>query len=354
MIKTIYPMLAGGGTCKDKWENPNYWAEEKVDGARYLMFIGETGNRFTSRQKSRKTGLPVEKTENVPHLANASLPCLAGTILDGEMQHDDFSQTVSVMGSKPDRAISLQEKIGFIHYYAFDILEYKGESVRNRPYRERRKLLEQVEREIFGLLGIEHFQITKVVKSDKKQFYETIVAKGGEGVILKHIDGLYEDGTRSGGWVKVKKYITDDVVITGSDKPTRYYDGKALRGKTTWRYWESTIVDDNYLEKELTMKEAEELHYRPVTRAWFKGWIGAIKFGQYREGKLIELGQTSGIDDEMKELLSNGFCEIKEEYLGTVIEIGAMEQMKSGAYRHPRFIKLRPDRDAESCIWEVK
>ena len=32
MIKTIYPMLAGGGTCKDKWENPNYWAEEKVDG----------------------------------------------------------------------------------------------------------------------------------------------------------------------------------------------------------------------------------------------------------------------------------------------------------------------------------
>jgi len=352
MIKTIYPMLAGGGTCKDKWENPNYWAEEKVDGARYLMFIGETGNRFTSRQKSRKTGLPVEKTENVPHLANASLPCLAGTILDGEMQHYDFSQTVSVMGSKPDRAISLQEKIGFIHYYAFDILEYKGESVRNRPYRERRKLLEQVEREIFGLLGIEHFQITKVVKSDKKQFYETIVAKGGEGVILKHIDGLYEDGTRSGDWIKVKKYITDDVVIMGADKPTKEYTGKSK----TWRYWETVSVNkDKYLDKEMTIADGLRFGCIPLTKAYFMGWIGAIKFGKYKNGKLIELGQTSGIEDEMKELLSDGRHEIKKEYIGQVMEIGAMEQIKkSGAYRHPRFIKLRPDRDAESCIWEVK
>ena len=60
--------------------------------------------------------------------------------------------------------------------------------------------------------------------------------------------------------------------------------------------------------------------------------------------------QTSGIDDQMKELLSDGNHGIKEEYIGTVIEIGAMEQLKSGAYRHPRFVRLRPDRDAESCV----
>jgi len=31
-----------------------------------------------------------------------------------------------------------------------------------------------------------------------------------------------------------------------------------------------------------------------------------------------------------------------------------MEQMKSGAYRHPRFIRLREDKNAEDCIWEVR
>lgn len=32
MIKTIYPMLASGGKSSDKWDDPNWWAEEKVDG----------------------------------------------------------------------------------------------------------------------------------------------------------------------------------------------------------------------------------------------------------------------------------------------------------------------------------
>lgn len=63
-------------------------------------------------------------------------------------------------------------------------------------------------------------------------------------------------------------------------------------------------------------------------------------------------GKQGGIEDSMKEELSDGFCKIKAEFVGTVMEIGAMEQMKSGAYRHPRFVKLRPDRDAESCIYE--
>jgi len=32
MLKTIYPMLASGGKSSDKWDDPNWWAEEKIDG----------------------------------------------------------------------------------------------------------------------------------------------------------------------------------------------------------------------------------------------------------------------------------------------------------------------------------
>lgn len=338
----------------NKWDievedNHNYLVNGVlVHNSRYLMHIGETVNRFTSRQKSRGTGLPVEKTENIPHLSETAYPELAGTILDGEIQHKDFSRTVSIMGSKPERAIQLQQEIGLIDYYVFDILEYKGESVREKTYKERRAILEGVVDE----LNNSNIFATEVVKQDKKDFYKMIVERGGEGVILKHIDGLYEDGTRSGDWIKVKKYITDDVVIMGADKPTKEYTGKSK----TWRYWETVSVNkDKYLDKEMTIADGLRFGCIPLTKAYFMGWIGAIKFGKYKNGKLIELGQTSGIEDEMKELLSDGRHEIKKEYIGQVMEIGAMEQIKkSGAYRHPRFIKLRPDKNAEECIWEVK
>ena len=200
MIKTIYPMLASGGKSSDKWDDPNWWAEEKIDGSRYLMHIGETGNRFTSRQKSRGTGLPVEKTENIPHLSETAYPELAGTILDGEIQHKDFSRTVSIMGSKPERAIQLQQEIGLIDYYVFDILEYKGENVREKTYKERRAILEGV----VDKLNNSNIFATEVVKQDKKEFYKMIVERGGEGVILKDINSVYVDNTRSKEWIKVK------------------------------------------------------------------------------------------------------------------------------------------------------
>lgn len=326
-IKVIYPMLAGGGRTKDKWDSPSWVAEEKIDGSRYLLHITKDRNRFTSRQKSRKTKLPVEKTDNVPHLADEDWSEFAGTILDGEMRHKNFSKTVSIMGSLPENAISLQKDIGFIDYYVFDILEYKGKNVRDKPYRERRNILVRLISELkTRSWDNAHFSYIGIELHNKREFYDDIVKAGGEGVILKNLNGKYEDGKRSKDWIKVKKYITDDVVIIGATKPTKKYHG----GNEDWYY----LGDDG--EK--------------LSRAYFKGWIGAIRFGKYKNGKLIELGQTSGIDDGIKERLSDGNNDIKKEYIGTVMEIGAMEKIKkSGAYRHPRFLRLRNDKDAEDC-----
>ena len=101
MNEKLLPMLATGGKLDGKWENPQWIAEEKIDGSRYLMKVGSGLNQFTSRQISRKNGLPVDKTENVPHLSKHDFGDWNGTILDGEMRHKDFNQTVSIMGSKP-------------------------------------------------------------------------------------------------------------------------------------------------------------------------------------------------------------------------------------------------------------
>lgn len=331
-LEVLYPMLASAGKITDEMlaDNSDWIAQEKVDGSRYTMFIGNDCNRFSSRQKSKITGIPVEKTENVPHLAKLVMPELADTILDGEIQHDDFSQTVSIMGSLPELAIEKQEKMGYIKYKVFDIVRHKGVDVSMLGYEKRIELATQVVNSIKAKYGTDYIMVLPTYNTNKMDLFHRIVGAGGEGLVLKHKDSPYimssDSPSRSKMQVKLKKYITDDVVIMGATEPTREYEGFDI---ATWKFWECGL---------------------PVTRAWYNGWLGAIKFGKYVDGNLVELGQTSGIDDNMKILLSDGSHGIKSEYIGTTMEIGAMEQIKkTGAYRHPRFLRLRPEKNAEEC-----
>ena len=349
-LRQVKPMLATSGKTKDKWNNADWIAEEKLDGSRYICQITEEGNFFTSRRKSTETGRLVNKTENVPHLSNVDLKDFAGTILDGEMRHEDFSKTISVMGSNPDRAIEVQEENGYIDYFVFDIIQYLGKDVTDEPLFKRRILLKEVLNTIIARAGHRHFRAVNDAESDKKQFYKEIVENGGEGVILKHLDGKYSEGSRSRNWIKVKKSVTEDVVITGATKPTIYYGGK---NKSTWDYWIDTNEGGVFIkDKDTTVEELEINDCRPITKHYYKGWIGSIKYGMYIDGELVELGQTSGINEKMKKKLSDGEHGIKEEYLNTVMEIKAMEQMESGAFRHPTFVRLRPDKDPKECKLE--
>lgn len=139
-----------------------------------------------------------------------------------------------------------------------------------------------------------------------------IWARGGEGIILKHAGSTY---TEEKLWVKVKKEETEDVVIMGYD------DAKA----------ESTKVTG----------------VTSVTKYAKKGWIGAVRFGQYRDGKLVDCGKCSGMDDKLREELSlNG-----GKYIGTVVEILANEREETGKFRHPRWVGFREDKNPKDCVW---
>jgi ATP-dependent DNA ligase len=86
----------------------------------------------------------------------------------------------------------------------------------------------------------------------------------------------------------------------------------------------------------------------PVTKYHFCGWIGAVRYGMYNNGELVELGQTSGMSEAIREeLTTNG-----DKYIGTVIEVEGFEQLPSGAVRHPRFIRFRDDKRPTECVWE--
>lgn len=351
MIPVLYPMKADDDEKRLElaWDSPEWWAERKFDGARYLMRKENGEVRFVSRQKSKKTGLPVDKTENVPHLVellSSRLP--DGTVLDGEIiTHENCksNEVTKIMGALPEKAIERQEKDGYVKYVVFDCLYYNGHNIMERPYISRRELLEKLFQN--GLKDLEYVLLAPVYKDNKREVYEQIVREGGEGVILKNIHSKYiPDKRPKNTWIKVKKYNTYDVIVVGYTEPTKEYKGKYPEN---WPYWEDGV---------------------PVTKDYYMGWIGAIRFGQYvpkkfiveagipeekitdvdetRDYYLIELGQTDGLSDEMKEF----FTRNKDQMIGSVIEIGGMERTKDGAIRHPRFLRIREDKDPKECVWE--
>jgi ATP-dependent DNA ligase len=202
--------------------NSSWIAETKLNGIRGKFHLLPNCNRIDSSNRSNVTYEYVEKTECLPHFMNLTHQ-LKGTILDGELIMpvtiiDDgktqttgtMTTTAAVVNSKPKRAIELQEKYGECLFYAFDILFYCGEDVRKRPYYWRYNLLRQVQ---------EHLPILRLperCETDFHSFFRKIIDTGGEGIMLKQRDAVYNSNKRSRAWYKYKKRSEVDCFVTGS------------------------------------------------------------------------------------------------------------------------------------------
>ena len=366
----------------------DYLAEEKYDGVRADLHFGDKIRCF-SRRISKKTGWYAENTDNVPHIRDLNYPEeLKGTVLDGEFRvlSGDFKDISSLMNCNFDEAILRQKENGLkATFIAFDMLYYKGISVMKMPLHRSKDLLADVIRRLPSECDIiqssftddkMHIYITKDViqglsasyptllkelselkpkpnetpfwmLASKQAWYEYILVKGGEGLMLKHKDGKYHM-KRCREYTKYKKFLTRDVVISGFIEPTRVYEGKAPE---TWEYWEGDT---------------------PVTKYYAKGWIGTVKYSvlitqeeleelkkknpkekydcYYFEGNLyLEIGDCGGMDEQMREYMSNN----KPYLIGKVIEVGCNEVIKkTGKLRHPRFLRIRDDKVNTMCTFK--
>lgn len=299
------------------WDDNNEWiAEAKLDGSRYLWHIENDRNYLTSRRISVKTGQYVEKSDCIPHLRDLKLKNFKSTIiLDGEIMVPNSwekisSSVTSIVGSLPERAIELQEEHGYLEYHIFDILFYEGEDCREYSLSKRQNFFKAVYYESY-LFNNQYIKLIESTMKDKKLYYEKIVKDGGEGVVLKNLNSIYGKD-----WIKVKKEETWDVVIIG------YKDAK-----------------------EYTEKVSGE---KSISKFYERGWIGAIEFGQYKDGNLNSYGYCSGMTEDVRAEISNN----KEKYIGQTIEMKAQQRLKSGHFRHPVFVRFRQDKSPEECIYE--
>ena len=328
----------------------------KRDGAFYMFLKDEDGNMYL-RPRSRNTKKEfVNKIDWVPHLHPffESLP--NGTCLLGELylpRDEQAKTTTSFMNCLVAKAIKRQEKEeDKLHYYIFDILASEGESLLNTRAAERFDLLNAY----WHTYGEGYHEWAQYFRGKELwNMLQELLADGYEGMVITNEDAKYEPGKRSNRVsLKIKKELQDtiDCFIIGANPPSQIYNGKEIE---SWMYWfdernNKKITATDYLNQfhETVYKSyVEGAPVIPVTKNWFYGWAGSLKLGAMKDGKIVHIGNLSGITDETKENW--------KELVGTVCEITAMEIMtgENGekGLRHPKFCRYRDDITKEDCDW---
>ena len=360
--------------------DPMEIAELKYDGHRGLVYLGKESNRSFSRNISKTSDWFTENTDQLPHVRDMDLSHLAGTVLDGEFDYGSTSNEVqSVTGSLPPRAIQYQFKHGFLPFFAFDILYFKGINIQQMPLWKRKIYLLIVLRDIWGKYTDDVFKFSTIycnkksvsslmqltssyispefleyldehiiiVQDFKSLFIETL-DDNREGIIIKKLEGTYEQGKRSRNFLKIKGVSTWDCVMTGITKPTKEYTGKELQA---WKYWESPEGRKTEFSKadgfDLVRKG-----YTPVTKPYFMGWCGGIEFSVWKDGKLVRVGDCKGLSEKAQQDLKENWKKYVAEQLVVEVKANGILDKKKGSLRHPRFKAFRKDKNSEDCTWE--
>ena len=204
-----------------KWTN--IICEEKYDGVRIVAFISGKEVKFFTRAFNEIPSHYLEKISNECLLLIESSGLKGEWFFDGELT-DLNRKTVSgkvtqMLKGKPMDSIG----DGFI-FNVFDLEDAEtlktGKGV--IPFDARRSSLEAVfKTNKTSSVTLADSFLTKE-KEDVYAYYKKIVDAGGEGVILKNPDHVYEC-KRSKNWIKLKEVNECDLVIKG------WYPGEGKR-----------------------------------------------------------------------------------------------------------------------------
>ncbi|MBN1396839.1 MAG: ATP-dependent DNA ligase [Bacteroidetes bacterium] len=301
-VPIIFPMNALGVKneehLKQLLNDDNFVAQEKLDGMRAVVHITKTGLRIFSRSAGvNDPSRPLEKTSALPHLAALKFPGMEGTVLDCEILAAGLD-SAQLSGTIHKNDVSANNRL--VKLYVFDILRYKGNDLTQKTLHERLGSLLAAKMKIFS----KHIVYLPYAFStdEKHKLYKSVIKNGREGIMLKNLKAVYILGGRpSNNWYKAKKSMTIDAVVLG------FTTGK---GK-------------------------------------FNKQVGAVRFGQYVKGRLVELGQASGMTDIERQDMSLH----PQKYINKVVTIKGMERLKSGAIRHCVFVAIRSDKNPKQCIW---
>lgn len=339
--------------------NGQWVAQQKYDGALYMLEKIDNDHIYLfARTKSRKTGELVEKSANVPHIVEWAKSLPNDTVLIGEIYvpGGKSNSVTKIMGCTPQNAIARQKSTdygGFIHYYIFDCIRFDGVDLCNTGFVSRFKKFQ----DWFYTQDVNVYIAQAFVYTDN--FEETlykILANGGEGMVFKKADAIYEPGKRpTRTYFKMKQHLDSlDFICIGLEDPVQKYTGKEIE---TWQYWTQRSEQDqngayqwhDYCGYHYKDYQQNPHLWMPVTKPWFFGWKNAMTLGLYKDGKIVEIGRVaSGLTDAIREDMAIN----SNNYIDHVVEVECMSTTKDGALRHPVFVRMRDDKAPEDCKYE--
>jgi bifunctional non-homologous end joining protein LigD len=216
MPDSIEPMLAR--PVESVPQPDRGWGYEfKWDGTRAVVF-GERGSlRVVSRTQE-------DLTRRYPELRALAGPLGShAAVLDGEIVAlapdgvPRFEQLQQRIGLHTDADVRRRMKQVPVYYFAFDLLYLDGRRLTERPYRERRALLQELR------LAGPSWQTPDHQEGQGSAMLEASRSSGLEGIVAKQLDSAYEEGRRSHAWLKIKNRLRQELVIGG------WLDGEGRR-----------------------------------------------------------------------------------------------------------------------------
>jgi bifunctional non-homologous end joining protein LigD len=199
----IEPMAA---TLADRpFRDEDWLFEVKWDGYRLQAVVRDGKVRtFTRSGKDGEAYFP-------RLLAPPSWIDAREAIVDGEVVAvgDDGLPDFSLLQERLGRKSPAGGPAAGLVYQAFDLLHLDGRSLLRVPLEDRKRLLRSVVREDSRVRFSGH------VETEGVAFLEACAAQGLEGAIAKHRRSVYEPGTRSRAWLKLKIRPEQELVVGG-------------------------------------------------------------------------------------------------------------------------------------------
>jgi len=205
--------------------------ESKYDGLRAQVHVDKKAKKVEifSRRLERLTPM-------FPEIAKAALEELdvESAIIEGEAiaynevtgEFHPFQETIQ---RKRKHGVTEMSQELPLHLFAFDLMYLNGEGYLEKPYHERRAMLEKIVKNKGTILLADRIIATS--PKELERYFEEAIEKGLEGIVAKELDAKYIAGARKFSWIKMKRSYrgelsdTVDLVILG------YYLGKGTRAE---------------------------------------------------------------------------------------------------------------------------
>jgi DNA ligase D-like protein (predicted ligase) len=296
-------------------EGPEWTYEVKLDGFRLEAVKTKGKTTLYSRR-----GNVLNRKFSYIAAALSGLP--DSTVLDGELVAigPDGRSNFSLLQNF--RSAESQ-----IHYYVFDILNYKAKQLTALPLNERRAILDKV------VPRNEHIEIAAVESGSASTILKFVVLHGLEGVVAKRLDSVYETGRRSGSWSKHRINGGQEFVIGGYTRGTNGFDA---------------LIVGFYRGQDLIYSARVRAGFVPATRRQVFEQIKGLRVSKCPFVNLPETADGRWGQGLNAEKMRNCVW-VRPE---AVVRVDFREWTGADHLRHTKFVGLRNDKDPQKVVKE--